>query len=97
MAEDFIKREEFNQTVGRIHDKVDNISKISIQIETSAKMVQTSVEKICECVYGNGKEGITQKLTRLFERVSLHTKLIMGIVFSILGIAFYVIRNSLLK
>jgi 23S rRNA U2552 (ribose-2'-O)-methylase RlmE/FtsJ len=92
-----ITRPEFNETVGRIHDKIDAIAKTGIQIETSAKMVEKSVEKICECVYGNSKEGITQKLTRLFERVSLHTKLIMGIVFSILGIAFYVIRNSLLK
>jgi len=90
-----ISREEFNQSLARIHDKVDNIAKTTIQIETSAKMVQTSVEKICECVYGNSKGGLTSKITQLFERVSLHTKLIMGIFFSILGIAFYIIRNSI--
>jgi 23S rRNA U2552 (ribose-2'-O)-methylase RlmE/FtsJ len=92
-----ITRPEFNETVGRIHDKIDAIAKTGIQIETSAKMVEKSVEKICECVYGNSKEGITQKLTRLFERVSLHTKLIMLMIASVLGIAYFIIQQNLVK
>ena len=92
-----ITRPEFNETVSRIHEKIDAIAKTAIQIETSAKMVEKIVEKMGECVYGNGKEGITQKLTRLFERVSLHTKLITAIFFSIMGIAFYIIQQRLTK
>lgn len=92
-----ITREEFSQTVGRIHDKVDAIKQTTIQIETSTKIVEKSVEKICDCVYGNGKTGLSQKIVQLFERISLHTKLIMGILFSIVGMAFYIIRQSLTK
>ena len=92
-----ITREEYNQSLGRIHDKVDVISEKTTQIETSAKMMQVSVEKICGCVYGNGKNGIISRITQLFERVSLHTKLIMLIMFSILGIAFFIIQQGLAK
>jgi len=92
-----ISREEFNQSLARIHDKVDIISKTAIQIETASKITQDSVEKICDCVYGNGRGGLTSKITQLFERISLHTKLIMAIILSILGIAFFIIREGLAK
>ena len=92
-----ISREEFNQSLSRIHDKMDSIGKTGTQIETSAKLMKESVDKICECVYGNGKTGLTQKITQLFERISLHTKLIMLIMGSILALAFYIIKESLAK
>lgn len=92
-----ITRPEFNETIGRIHDKIDAIAKTAIQIESSAKTVEKIVEKMGECVYGNGREGITQKLTRLFERVGLHTKLITAIFLSIMGIAFFIIQQWLVK
>ena len=92
-----ITRPEFNETIARIHQRVDEISKTSTQIETSAKMMQISVEKMCDCVYGNGKSGIISRITQLFERVSLQTKLITAIIFSIIGLAFYIIRQGLAK
>ena len=98
MPEEFIKREEFNQSIGRIHDRVDVISKTTTQIETSAQSMQKSVEKMCDCVYGTtGKDGLIAKITRLFERSGLQTKLIIMIVVSILGLAFYVLQNFLIK
>lgn len=90
-----ITRPEFNETIGRIHDKIDAIAKTGIQIETSSKIMQTSVEKMCECVYGNSKKGLTQKIAQLCERLALHTKLIMAIILSILGIAFFIIQQGL--
>jgi len=93
-----ISREEFNQSLGRIHDKIDDINKTGIQIDTSAKLMKESVDKIYDCVYGtNGKTGLTSRIVQLFERVSLHTKLIMAIIFSILSIAFFIIQQSLAK
>ena len=92
-----ITREEFNQSLGRIHDKIDNIGKTGIQIETSAKIMQESVNKMCDCIYGNGKDGITSKITRLFERISLHTKLITITIGSIIGLSFYVLQSFLVK
>jgi len=92
-----ITREEFNQSLNRIHSRIDEISKTGTQIETSAKLMKESVDKMCDCVYGNGKSGLMSRVTALFERVSLQTKLIMGIILSILGMAFFIIRESLMK
>ena len=93
MADDFIKRDEYQSTMERLHQRIDKISETGIKIETSANLMKESVDKICECMYGNGKNGLTQKITQLFERVSLQTKLIMGIIASILGMAFIIIQN----
>ena len=96
--EEYIKREEFSQSLGRIHDRIDKIGETTIKIETAAQLMKESTDKICGCVYGtNGNDGLITKITRLFERVSLHTKLITTIFFSIMGIAFLVIRESLTK
>jgi hypothetical protein len=92
-----ITRPEFNETISRIHQRVDEISKTTTQIETSAKMMETSVNKMCECIYGNGKSGLTSRITQLFERVSLHTKLISMLMLSIIGLAFYIIQTYLKK
>ena len=91
-----ITRTEFNETVTRIHQRVDDIAKTGTQIETSAKMMQVSVDKMCDCIYGtNGKTGLTGKIVQLFERVGLQTKLIIFIFLSIAGMAFYIIQNFL--
>ena len=92
-----ITRLEFNESISRIHQRVDDIAKTTIQIETSAGKVEKSVDKICECVYGNGRDGLSSKIVRLFERVSLQTKLILLIMGSILALAFYIIRESLAR
>ncbi len=90
-----ITREEFNQSLGRIHDKIDAIGTTSTEIKVSAQMMKESVDKICNCIYGNGKEGLNSKITKLFERISLHTKLITFVVLSILGIAFSLLQTHL--
>ena len=95
MADDFIKREEYQNTMERLHQRVDKISETGIKIETSVNLMKESVDKMCECVYGNGKSGLTQKITQLFERISLHTKLLTAVILSVLGMAFCIIQNTL--
>ena len=87
-----ITREEFNTSIGRIHEEVKGLTKTSIQIETSTKQIKESVDKMFTCVFGNGQDGLTGKITKLFERVSLHTKLVMLIIGSIIGLAFCLFR-----
>jgi len=95
--EEGISREEYTHGQERIHERIDSMDKTTTRIEISAQLMKESVDKMCDCVYGNSKDGLLSKITKLFERVSLHTKLIMSIMFSILAIAFYIIKQSLLK
>jgi len=91
-----ITREEYNQSLARIHDRIEAIEKTGTRIEVTAQLMKESVDKICECVYGNDRTGLTQKITQLFERISLHTKLITFLVLSVMSIAFCIIKKLFL-
>lgn len=93
-----ITRPEFNEAIGRIHDKIDSIAKTGIQIEVSANLMRVAVDKICDCIYGtNGKEGMTVKIAKMFERIGLQSKLIFFMLTSIVGISFYILQSFLSK
>ena len=80
-----ITREEYNDSIGRIHEKVNKISECVIEIATCSKMVKEDVRDMHKVIHGNGDNGLTNKITKLFERVSLHTKIIVGTVLAIMG------------
>ena len=85
MPEDFVKREEYNQGQVRIHERVDAISQDVAEIKVCTKIIKDSVQDMHKVIYGNGKNGLTNKITKLFERVSLHTKIIVGTLMFIIG------------
>ena len=97
MSEDYVKREEYNESLNRIHARVDDIAKETTQIGIYAKVMKEASDKFHECIFGNGKDGMMTKITKLFERVSLQTKLITAIIFSILGLSFYILQSFLIK
>jgi len=80
-----ITREEYQTTMARLHERVDKIAETGIKIETYAKLMKESVDKICTCLYGNSENGLIQKVTKLFERVNLHTKIIVGALLAIIA------------
>lgn len=102
MPEDFVKRDEFQGSIQRVHERVDTVEKTTAQIEVSAKNIEKCVYDIHSLLYGkNGNDGfivITKvQTTKLFERIGLHSKMIILIVFSIIGLAFYVLQKVLIK
>ena len=98
MSEDFVKRPEFNKSLQWIHTRIDDIAKTTTQIEAYSKSMKESSDRTFNCVYGtNGRDGMIAKITKLCERLGLHTKLITGIILSILGIAFFVIQTFLTR
>jgi len=92
-----ITREEYNESIGRIHEKVNLIATDTKIIAKSAERLDKFSEDIHRVIYGNGKTGLSQMITTLFERVSLHTKLVLGMITAILGLAFFIIRSALVK
>lgn len=90
-----IEREEYNHGQQRIHERVDKIESSTAKIEQYAKSMKESVDRMHGAVYGNGKDGLIQKITKVSERSSLHTKLIFAIIVAIFAIASYVIKNNL--
>ena len=102
MSEDNVTRQEYQQGTERIHQRIDQIAETGIRIETAAGSMQKSVDKMCECIYGNGaRDGLITKITRLFERVSLHTKIITGTLILIIGgfitMVFNLIKSAMMR
>jgi hypothetical protein len=90
-----IEREEYNHGQQRIHERIDKIAKSTAEISTYSKAMKESSDRIFQAVYGNGKDGLIQKITKVSERSSLHTKLIIAIIVALFGIASYVIKVNL--
>jgi hypothetical protein len=80
--------------MSRIHDRIDIIEKTAVQIETSAKMMEKSVEKICLLVYGNGKDGIMGKIVRNDTRVNIQWWLLGLLIAGLLGTCWVVIKQT---
>ena len=60
--EDFIKREEYNASIGRIHDKVNEIKESVIRNEEVSRHIETFTQQMHKVVYGNGQDGILTKV-----------------------------------
>ena len=82
-----VTRTEYCHGQERIHNRIDEISKQTYEMCVYAKMIKESVDRMHETMYGNGKDGLMQKFTSIFERVSLHTKLVIAIILSLVAVA----------
>jgi len=69
--DDFVKRPEYNDSIGRIHDKVNAIDKAVGQIEIYTKIIKETTDKIGEAVYGNGGKGLISKLSSVVTKVNV--------------------------
>lgn len=90
-----VERQEYNRGQERIHKRVDEIAKATAEIKTYSQAMKESSDRIYQAIYGNGRDGLIQKVARMFERSGLHTKLITFIFLSLVGIAFAVIKSFL--
>lgn len=79
-----ITREECQTSMGRLHQRVDEIKESTIRMEESSKRLEKYGEDMHRLIYGNGQNGMSNRITKLFERVSLHTKIITGTVMAII-------------
>ena len=79
-----ITREEYNASIGRIHDKVEEIKTPVIRTEESVKHSENFMKDIHKVLYGNGGDGfltrVDKKFAQLFERVGLHSKILVSII-----------------
>ena len=93
-----ITREECTQSMGRLHQRVDEIKESVTRIEESSKRLEKFGEDMHKVIFGNGQEGLITKITKLFERISLHTKIITGTVLAIIagfiGLVFRLVNGK---
>ena len=80
-----VTREECQISMARLHQRVDEIRESTIRMEESSKRLEKYGDDMHKLIYGNGQNGMANKITKLFERVSLHTKIIVGTVLAIVG------------
>jgi hypothetical protein len=77
-----ITREEYNASIGRIHDKVEEIKTSVIRTEESVKHSENFMKDMHKLLYGNGSDGwvakVDKKFAQLFERVGLHSKILVS-------------------
>lgn len=79
MIEDVVKRDEFKDTVDRIHNRIDEMAKVQARMDVNVEHIKKFGDDIHKLVYGNGHDGLITRITRLFERVSLHTKIFVSV------------------
>ena len=95
-----IERQEFMDSQQRLHTRIDEINKAAISVEKSVGLIAMSVnvikessDKVHEVVFGNGKPGLGTRLFNALFQIKLQWVLLAFISFSILGSAFFIIRD----
>lgn len=91
---EYVERSEFNQSLNRIHTRVDEIAKVGIQIETSAKIMEKSVSDMHTIIYGNGgKKGLKEKFSAIISAINIQWYLLGLVIAGLIGTAWIVIRK----
>ena len=76
---------ECKESMDRFHIRIDTIQNSVIRMEESTKRIEKFGDDIHRLLYGDGNNGFitttAKKFTQLFERISLHTKILVGTFF----------------
>ena len=98
-----ITREEFMDSQQRLHQRVDDITKASANIDKSVGIILNSINSIenaCnkthEVLFGNGKPGMITRLANAFVHIKLQYALVFLCVSGIIGAAIFIVRNNFL-
>ncbi len=87
-----VTREECNQSMQRIHERIDEISKCSIKTEASATRMEAIMCDIHKVMYGNSKDGLITKVSNLWQKVSgiywLGGVIIVAVIGTLVGLIF---------
>lgn len=92
MPDDFVKREEYQGAIERVHNRVDTVEKTTAQIETSAKNIEKCVCKMEKIMFGDQQaDGLITKVSTLGQKVGglywLGGVIIVAIITSVVGIS----------
>ena len=83
--EDYIKREEYNASIGRIHDKVNEIKESVVRNEEVSRHIETFTQQMHKVVYGNGQDGIIAKVKDACGMARGNRTLILLLLTAIIG------------
>lgn len=89
---DEVNRQECNQSMQRLHTRIDEISRCSIEVKTSAKNMENMVKEIHSCLYGNGRDGLITKVSNLWQKMSgifwVGGVVIIAVIGTLVGLIF---------
>ena len=89
---DEVTRQECNQSMERIHTRVDEISKCSTEVKVSVKNMENIMTDIHKVMYGNGKDGLVTKVSNLWQKVSgifwLGGVIVVAVIGTLVGLIF---------
>jgi hypothetical protein len=93
MAE-FVERDEFTQSLERVHTRIDKIAETGIKIETAAEMMEKSVNDMHTIIYGReGKDGMVSKVYGVYARINIQWWLLSTIILGLFGTAWIIMQN----
>ena len=93
MGDNFVAREECQSSLSRIHERTDVIANSVSRQEVIVERIEKSMDKLFKVVYGNGQNGIMNKINSNAISLKIHFGLVMLCLSSIVGCAFFVIRS----
>lgn len=97
MGENCVQRAEYNESIGRIHDKVNNIDKAVARIEVCTDLMSKNTDKIYNVVFGNAKDGLVTKISKMWDTMNKQWFAIVAGMSVIIGTAVFIIRHTLTK
>jgi len=86
--EDPVSREECQNSMARLHERVDKIAESSTKIETAANSIKESIDEMYTLMYGNGKNGIITKIASIWTKINIQWCLLFLILTGIIGLAW---------
>lgn len=93
MTDDFVKRDEHQEAMQRVHTRVDAVEKSTSSIDTSAKIMSDCVSKMEKVMFGDqNASGIVTKVSLLHQKVSgvywLGSVIIIAFIGALVGLIF---------
>jgi len=91
--EDLMKRQECNQSMQRVHERVDTIFQDVAEIKICAKIIKESVQDMHKVIFGNSREGLITKISNIFVTLKIHFWLISIIIIGLFGLAWRILAG----
>ena len=75
-----INRDEYQNSMARLHERIDGIAGNTIRIEVAAQHITKAVDRIHEAVFGNGKPGALHRITQAWSAINFQWWAIGGVL-----------------
>ena len=91
-----IGREEYQNSMARLHERLDSIATNATKIEVAAEYMTKATERMHEAIFGNGKPGALHRITQVWATINFQWWVLGGAI-TVMGTMIFVFITHLGK